>query len=176
MSQDQSWRNNEPRIRTREEPPPTPQPAQTKKALGVGEFAIFFVLAMMCSAAVVFLGFKEPLLDDARCYGAGNNIETEVPLPQNRPALTLKEFEARYGCWMIAAWFDEANVIHVRKWEWNESRKGCDFTSTNPRLTPEDYKALKAEAMRDDERVTYSVEDACARVLKKRFPETSEQK
>lgn len=143
MSQD--WRNNEPRIRTREETPPTPQPAQTKKALGVGEFAIFFVLAMMCSAVVAYTCFKQPLLKNVGAAPASDNCVTMSDHQQ--PRFTVEDLEKWYGNWDVDSWNDDLNAVEISTYGWLDSGKELGHKEATVCIVPEDYRALKAIAL-----------------------------
>lgn len=144
MSQNQSWRNNEPRIRMREGATPS-QPTHRKKTPNVVGFVSFCVLALMCVAAVVFLGFKEPLLGTIRTATADNN--RAAASESRQPYLTMEEFEQQYSNWDVDSWNDDLNTVEIHTWGWLDSGKEQSQKEATVHVAPDDYRAMKTVAL-----------------------------
>lgn len=145
MSQD--WRNNEPRIKMREEAMPTPQPAQTQKARGAGEFIGFFVLVFICLAVIAYTCIM-PMFPDAGTALA--SINHPVASESQQPRFTMEELEEQYGNWYVDSWNDDLNAVKVSTRGWLDSGKEWGHKEATVCIVPEDYRALKAVALTKD--------------------------
>lgn len=144
MSQDQSWRNKESRIRMRENAPPTSQPAQTQKTRGVGEFIGFMVLVVMCLATIAYTCLK-PMVRDAGTALA--SINHPAASESQQPFLTMEQLEEQYGNWDVDSWNDDLSAVEIHIFGWLNSGKELGRKEATVRIAPEDYRVLKAVAL-----------------------------
>lgn len=152
MSQDQNWRNKESRIRMREEATPTPQPAQTQKARGAGEFIGFFVLVFMCLAVIAYTCIM-PMFPDAGIALA--SINHPAASESQQPRFTMEELEEQYENWEVDSWNDDLNAVEVHTWGWLGSGKEQGRKEATICIVPEDYRALKAVALMKNHFLVY---------------------